>query len=108
MLFIDDFTRMDWVSFLKENSEAFNKFKAFKTLVENEIGVKIKFLRLKNGGEFTSREFDLFCETHEIKRQLSSARTPHQNGIAKRRNKIIQEASRTMLNEPRLSYGYWR
>ena len=48
MLFIDDFTRMCWVSFLKEKSKAFQKFKAFKTLVENEIGVKIKFLKLDN------------------------------------------------------------
>ena len=68
MLFIDEFTRMDWVYFLKEKSEAFNKFKTFKTLVENEIGVKIKCLRSNNGGEFTSKEFDIFYETHGIKR----------------------------------------
>ena len=68
MLFIDDFTRMAWVYFLKEKSETFNKFKAFKTLVENEIGVKIKCLRLDNGGEFTSKEFNIFCEIHVIKR----------------------------------------
>ena len=35
MMFIDDFTRMAWVFFLKEKSEAFNKFKSFKTLIEN-------------------------------------------------------------------------
>lgn len=68
MLLIDDFTRMSWVYFLKEKSETFNKFKAFKTLVENEIGIKIKCLRSDNGGEFTSKEFNLFCETHGIKR----------------------------------------
>ena len=33
MLLIDDYTRMTWVSFLKEKSEAFMKFKAFKALV---------------------------------------------------------------------------
>jgi hypothetical protein len=33
MLFIDDFTRMGWICFLKEKLEALNKFKAFKTLV---------------------------------------------------------------------------
>jgi hypothetical protein len=76
MLFIDDFTRMGWICFFKEKSEALNKFKAFKTLVENEKEKKIKFLRLDNGGEFTSKEFDLFCETHRIKRQFP--RTPQQ------------------------------
>jgi hypothetical protein len=108
MLFIDDFTRKAWVCFLKEKSEALKKFKAFKTLVENEIETKIKCLRSDNGGDFTSKEFDLLCETHGIKRQLSAARTPQQNGIAERRNRTVQEAARSMLNEARLSDGYWR
>jgi hypothetical protein len=108
MLFIDDFTRMGWVCFLKEKSEALNKFKVFKTLVENKKETKIKCLRLNNGGEVTSKEFDLFCETHGIKRQFSAARTPQQNEIAERRNRTVEEVARTMLNEEKLSDGYWR
>ena len=53
MLFIDESTRMTWVSFLKKKLEAIGKFKAFKEMVENEIDLKIKFLRSDNGGEFT-------------------------------------------------------
>ena len=71
MIFVDDFTRMMWVSFLKENSKAFEQFKIFKNRVENEFDVKIKCLRLDRGGEFTSREFNIFCEENGIKRQLS-------------------------------------
>jgi hypothetical protein len=108
MLFIDDFTRMGWICFLKEKSKALNKFKAFKTLVENETETKIKCLRSDNGGEFTSKEFDLFCEMHGIKRQLSTARTPQQNMIVERKNRTVQEATRTMLNEAKLSDRYWR
>ena len=108
MLFIYDFTRIAWVFFLKEKSEAFNKFKAFKTLFENETKAKIKCLRSNNGSEFTSKEFDLFCETHGIKRQFFVAKTPQQNGIAERRIRTVQEATRTMLNQARLSNGYWR
>jgi hypothetical protein len=59
---------MGWTCFLKEKLEALNKFKAFKTLVENEKETKIKCLRSDNGGEFTSKYFDLFYETHGIKR----------------------------------------
>jgi hypothetical protein len=58
MLLIDDYTRITWVAFLKNKFEAFEKFKAFKALVENEIDMKIKCLRLDNGGEFTSIEFE--------------------------------------------------
>ena len=68
MLLIDESTRMAWVYFLKEKSEAFKIFKDFKTLVDNEIGVKIKCLRSDNGGEFTSKKFDILCETHGIER----------------------------------------
>ena len=32
MLLIDDYTRMTWVTFLKEKSKAFMKFKTFKVL----------------------------------------------------------------------------
>ena len=86
MLFIDDFTRMGWICFLKEKLEALNKFKAFKTLVENEKETKNKCLRSENGGKFTSKEFDIFYETHEIRRKFSVSRTPQKNGIVERRN----------------------
>jgi transposase InsO family protein len=99
---------LEWVGyvFLRKKSEALSKFKAFKTLFENEKETKIKCLSSDNGGEFTAKEFDLFCETHGIKRQFSASITPQQNGIAKRRNRTIHEAARTMLNEEKLSDGY--
>ena len=80
----------------------------FKALVENEANLKIKYLRSYNGGEFTSNEFNEFCETHGIKRQFSAAKTRQQNGVVERKNRIVQEAARTMLNEAKLPYGYWR
>ena len=45
MLFIDDFSCMTWVTFLRNKSEAFEKFKLFKAKTENECGQKIKCLR---------------------------------------------------------------
>ena len=45
MFLIDDYTRVTWVAFLKEKSEAFEKFKIFKAMAENESGMKIKCLR---------------------------------------------------------------
>jgi len=55
---IDDYYRMSWVFMMKHKSEAFNKFKQRKTLVENQTGKKIKRLRTDNGLEFCSSEFD--------------------------------------------------
>ena len=45
MIFVDDFTRIMSLSFLKEKSKAFEKFKIFNNKVENEFGLKIKSLR---------------------------------------------------------------
>jgi hypothetical protein len=45
MLLIDDYTRMTLVFLLKQKYEAFEKFKIFKARVENEMDLRIKFLR---------------------------------------------------------------
>lgn len=52
MLTIDNHTIMTTVSFLKKY-EAFECLRIYKEMVENEIYLKIKCLRLDNGGEFT-------------------------------------------------------
>ncbi|GKA55243.1 retrotransposon protein, putative, ty1-copia subclass [Tanacetum coccineum] len=43
---IDDFSRMTWVFMMKHKSEAFEKFKHWKILIENQTGRKIKRLQL--------------------------------------------------------------
>jgi len=60
MLFIDDYSRMTWVQFLKHKFEAFQMFKAFKNQVENHIERKIKCLNSDRGGEFISGEISEF------------------------------------------------
>jgi hypothetical protein len=92
MLLIDYYTRMTWVTFLKEKTEAFENFKAFKSLVENETHLKIKCLKLDIGGEFTSYEFDEFYENHGIKRHFSATNTPQET-------KMIEEVMRSQLKE---------
>ena len=56
---------MAWVFFLKKTYEAFECFKIFKEVVENEINLNIKCLRSYNGGEYTSNEFEDLCEKME-------------------------------------------
>jgi transposase InsO family protein len=81
MLLVDDYTRMTAVSFLMNKSEAFENFKVYKEMVENETDSKIKCLRSDNGGEFTSKEFMDYYSRHGIKRQFFIARTPQQTGV---------------------------
>ena len=73
MLMIDDYTKMTVVSFLKRKFEAFECFKIYKELVENETDLKIKCLILDDGGEFTSKLFHQYCNENGIKRKFSTA-----------------------------------
>lgn len=81
MLLIDDYTRMAYATFLREKVGAFEEFKGYKMLVENETGRRIKCLRLDRGGEYISREFMEYYEDHGIRRQYSAPRSSQQNGI---------------------------
>jgi transposase InsO family protein len=89
MLLVDDYTRMTAVFFLKNKSESFENFKIYKEMVENEMDSRIKCLRYDNGGEFTSKEFMDYCNSHGIKRQFFVARTPQQNGVVERKNMTV-------------------
>jgi hypothetical protein len=68
MLLVYDYTRMTTFFFLRNKSEAFENFKVYKEMVENEMDSKIKCLRSDNGGEFTSKEYIEYYSKHEIKR----------------------------------------
>lgn len=57
---INDFSKKMWLCFLRKKSKVFEKFKEFKTIVENQTKNKIKVLRTNNGGEFFGKEFDQF------------------------------------------------
>jgi hypothetical protein len=91
MLLVDDYTRMIAVFFLKNKLEAFEKFKLYMEMVENEMDSRIKCLILDNGGKFTSKEFMDYCSNHGIKRQFFVTRTAQQNGVVERNNRTVQE-----------------
>ena len=55
MLVIDDYSGLTWVVFLKEKSEALEKFKIFKGLTEKKTGKRLKVVRYDGGGELYSR-----------------------------------------------------
>ncbi|CAJ2636761.1 unnamed protein product [Trifolium pratense] len=107
VLFIDDFTRMCWIFFLKFKHEVAGVFVKFKNMVETQSGCKIQFLRSDNGKEYTSTQFNLFCEEAGIVHQLTTPYTPEQNGVSERRNRSIMEMARCMLHEKDLPKQFW-
>ena len=65
--FIDDYSRKTWICFLKAESEVFERFWLFKTLIENQTQRKTHVFRTDNGGEYTSNEFLEYCLAERIK-----------------------------------------
>eukprot|EP00253_Pinus_taeda_P031014 PITA_31014 len=107
LTFIDEFTRKTWVYFLKNKSEVFEKFQNFKSLVENQSGLRIKVLRTERGGEYISKEFLRFCRENGIHKQFTASYTPQQNGVAQRKNRTIMDMARSMLKAKHLPNDYW-
>ena len=92
---------------MKKKDEVFERFKEFKALVENLSEKKIKMLRLDNGGEFTSNEFNNFCKEVGIKRELTIPYNPQQNGVAERNNRSIIEVVKAMIHNQDLPMYLW-
>jgi len=82
---------------IRRKTNVIAAFKTFKALVELESGKNIKCLRIDNGGEYTSDEFDNICKHECIKRQFTTSYTSQQNRVAERMNKTLLNTTRAML-----------
>nr|XP_009757763.1 PREDICTED: uncharacterized protein LOC104210538 [Nicotiana sylvestris] len=76
-------------------------------LVEKESGYEIKALRSDRGGEFTSNEFNDFCQLHGIRRPLTVPYSSQQNGVAERKNQTILNMARCMLKAKSMPKEFW-
>ncbi|CAJ2646460.1 unnamed protein product [Trifolium pratense] len=105
--FVDEFSRKLWVYLIQSKDEAFDVFKRFKALVENQCSKRIKILRTDGGGEYTSRRFESFCEENGIEHEVTAPYTPQHNGLAERRNKTILDMARCMVKHRNLPKSFW-
>nr|GEY85693.1 retrovirus-related Pol polyprotein from transposon TNT 1-94 [Tanacetum cinerariifolium] len=92
---------------LSKPDETSGILRKFITKIENLKDLKVKIIRCDNEGEFRNKEMNDFCSQKGIKREFSNARTPQQNGVAEKRNKILIEAARTMLADAKLPVTFW-
>ena len=52
-------------------------------------------------------EFNNFCKINGIKRQMTTAYTPQQNGVAERKNRTVMNMVRSMLTDKNMSRIFW-
>ena len=82
-------------------------FKKFKALVEKQTGKCIKALRTDRGGEFLSKDFNIFCDENGIQRELTTPYTPEKNGVAEPKNRTVVEMARILLQAKGLPNQFW-
>jgi hypothetical protein len=70
-------------------------------------GVKIKAIRLDNGGEFTSHAFKECLASSEYKSELSAGYSQEHNRVAESINRTIDVRAKAMLYGAHLSHILW-
>ncbi|GJV78409.1 retrovirus-related pol polyprotein from transposon TNT 1-94 [Tanacetum coccineum] len=108
LVIVDDYSRYTWTRFLKDKTEAFDQFEIFSKKIQNQLGCTIVSIRTNHGREFDNEvQFREFCNANGITHNFSAPRTPQSNGVVERKNRTLQEMSRTMLNEQSLPQKFW-
>ena len=76
-------------------------------MVENQSGYKNKALRSDHGGEFIGIMFRNFCEEHGIHHSLTVPKSPQQNGVVERKNRMVMEMAQSMLKTKQMPKEFW-
>ena len=92
---------------ISHKSEALECFRRYLIEVENQLDKSVKALRTDRGREYLSDQFRELCEEKGIVRQLIIPRIPQQNGVAKRKNQILLDMVRSMMEQVNLPISYW-
>jgi hypothetical protein len=104
---IDDFSRYSWVFFMATKDEAFQHFRGLFLRLDLEFPGSLKRIRSDNGGEFKNASFEQFCNERGLEHEFFSPRVPQQNGVVERKNRVLVEMARTMLDEYKTPRKFW-
>jgi transposase InsO family protein len=106
LVIVDDYSRFTWVFFLQEKSQTQETLKGFLRRAQNEFGLRIKKIRSDNGTKFKNSQIEGFLEDEGIKHELQDY-GPQQNGVLERKNRILLDMARTMLDEYKTTDRFW-
>ena len=82
LCFVDDFTGIHMIYFLKQKSDTFEVTQQF--LADSAPFGIVKHIRSDTGGEFTSANFRSLLRKNRIKHETCAPYSPHQNGTVER------------------------
>ncbi|GJT81806.1 retrovirus-related pol polyprotein from transposon TNT 1-94 [Tanacetum coccineum] len=97
LVIVDDYSRFTWVKFLRSKDETPEVVIKFLKQIQVGLNKTIRYIRTDNGIEFVNKDLTAYYERVGIFHQKTVLRTPQQNDVVERRNRILVEAARTML-----------
>ena len=103
--FIDDYSGVIFVYFLRNKSDASGAFEKF--IADSSPYGSIRRLRSDGGTEFTSNVFRNIAISNKIKQEFSCPQSPHQNGTAERGFRTLFEYARCILIDAKLPNFLW-
>ena len=103
--FVDDYTGIIMVYFLKQKSDTLEATEKF--LADVAPFGKVKRIRSDNGTEFTGKYFKALLRKNSIRHETSAPYSPHQNGTAERAWRSLFSMARCLLIEARLPKALW-
>ncbi|GJT05913.1 retrovirus-related pol polyprotein from transposon TNT 1-94 [Tanacetum coccineum] len=97
LVIVDDYSRYTWVHFIRSKDEAPEEIKTFLKKITVLLQAPVIFIRTDNGTKFKNQVIKEYFDSVGISHQASFVRTPQQNGVVECRNRMLVEATKTML-----------
>nr|GEU46177.1 hypothetical protein [Tanacetum cinerariifolium] len=107
LVILEDYSSYTWVHFLRSKDEAPEVIKTFLKRITVLLQSPVITIRTNNGTEFKNQVLKEYFDSVGISHQMSSVKTPQQNGVVERRNWTLVEAARTMLIFSRAPLFLW-
>ena len=107
LVVVDDFTRYTWVMLLKDKTKAPEKMIHLCKKLQVEKDTVVARIRSDHGREFENTKLTIFCNDQGTHQEYSSPKTPQQNGIVERKNKVVQEMAQVMLHNKKKPKSFW-
>ncbi|GJW87095.1 retrovirus-related pol polyprotein from transposon TNT 1-94 [Tanacetum coccineum] len=93
LVIVDDYSISTWTHFLRSKDETPEDLIDFLKLVQRGLHAQVRTVQTDKGTKFLNKTLHAYFAQEGIKHQTSTAQTPEQNGVVKRRNCTLVEAA---------------
>nr|GEW43882.1 hypothetical protein [Tanacetum cinerariifolium] len=107
LVIVDDYSRYTWTHFLRTKDETPEVLKDFLKMIQRNLQAQVIISHTNRCTEFLNSTLHAYFKEEGIEHQISTPRTPEQNGIVERWNRTLVEATRTMLSASKLLILFW-